>query len=329
MQNQDLLSYVYEKIGKSKIYPIKPDASLRKYYRISNNKKTFILVDSSKENLMFNNMIKVNKILSKVKISIPKIFFYNKRKKFMIIEDFGKNRFDKIIHKNKYTNKLFSEAILSLAEIKNTLIYDKKNNLSSFNNNKLKQDISEFIEWYYPHIFKKKLKTSEKNIFYNTWKSTFKKVNLNSDTFVHGDFFCNNLMYLSNKKQHLQCGIIDYQDAFWGDTTFDLVSLLEDSRRVIKTYDKDFLIDLYLAKTNQKNNKENLLLNYNFLGAARQTRILGRWIKLSKIKKNHNFLKFLNTTWHWLEINLHHPSLFELKKLYDELVPLKFRKYDS
>ena len=91
----------------------------------------------------------------------------------------------------------------------------------------------------------------------------------------------------------------------------------------------EVLIDLYLSKTNQKNNKENLLLNYNFLGAARQTRILGRWIKLSKIKKNHNFLKFLNTTWHWLEINLHHPSLFELKKLYDELVPSKFRKYDS
>ena len=51
-------------------------------------------------------------------------------------------------------------------------------------------------------------------------------------------FFCNNLMYLSNKKQHLQCGIIDYQDAIFGDSALDIVSLLEDSRRIIQNYQK-------------------------------------------------------------------------------------------
>ena len=175
MQNQNLLSYVYEKIGKSKIYPIQSDASLRKYYRISNNKKTFILVDSSKEHLMFNNMIKVNKILSKVKISIPKIFFYDKRKKFMIIEDFGKNRFDKIIHRNNYTNKLFAEAILSLAEIKNALIYNKKHNLSRFSNNKLKKIYQNLLNGIILIFLKKNLKPQKKIFFIILGKTHLKK----------------------------------------------------------------------------------------------------------------------------------------------------------
>ena len=67
---------------------------------MSNNKKTFILVDSSKEHLMFNNMIKVNKILSKVKISIPKIFFYNKRSNHNYQFKFS---YLKVLNKNKYT----------------------------------------------------------------------------------------------------------------------------------------------------------------------------------------------------------------------------------
>ena len=64
----------------------------------------------------------------------------------------------------------------------------------------------------------------------------FYEVELNFDTFVHRDFFCNNLFYIPSRNDHLKCGIIDYQGAFLGDSVLDIVSLFEDSRRIINNY---------------------------------------------------------------------------------------------
>ena len=51
------------------------------------------------------------------------------------------------------------------------------------------------------------------------------------------DFNINNLILLPSKKNHLKCGIIDFQSAFWGESCWDLFSLLEDSSmRLIKKF---------------------------------------------------------------------------------------------
>ena len=47
---------------------------------------------------------------------------------------------------------------------------------------------------------------------------------------MHKDFNMNNLIFLPSRKGHLKCGVIDYQNSFWGESTWDLFSLLEDSR---------------------------------------------------------------------------------------------------
>ena len=193
----------------------------------------------------------------------------------------------------------------------------------------LRKEISEFIEWYYPFIWKKKISEFDKQNFYKVWEKTYKAINLNSNSFVHKDFFCNNLIYMPSRKYHLQCGIIDYQDAFWGDKAFDLVSLFEDSRRIINNNYQENLLNYYLNKTNQYRNKDEFLARYNFIGVSRQTRILGRWFKLFNINKQPEYLKYINFTWYWLEKNLNHPLLMELKKIYIELIPLNKRKYEN
>ena len=132
-----------------------------------------------------------------------------------------------------------------------------------------------------------------------------------------------------NGSAHLQCGIIDFQDAFIGDAALDMVSLLQDSRRIIKYDYKADLINYYLTKTNQLRFKEEFLIRLNFIGALRQTRLLGRWIKLFKKSKQKQYLSYINTTWSMLENNLDHDSLLELKKLYKNLIPLKVPRYEN
>ena len=87
------------KFKNCEIIKIENGASRRKYYRLKKNEQKAILMDSSKEPKQFENFLKVHKILSKTKISIPKIYEIDRNKKNILLEDFGELRFDKILDK--------------------------------------------------------------------------------------------------------------------------------------------------------------------------------------------------------------------------------------
>ncbi|MBI28533.1 MAG: hypothetical protein CMI95_01400 [Pelagibacteraceae bacterium] len=314
---------------ESNLLKLKQDASSRDYYRIENSKGSFILMDSKKEKKQFDNYLNIYNILKNVKISIPKIIECDKKNHLILMEDFGDQRFDKLIHDSKHSKKLMEIAIISLISIKKSISKNKKFNLKTYSFKNLKKEVVEFIDWYYPFVWNKEISLADKNAFLEIWKETYCKINFDFSSFVHGDFFCNNLIYLPKRNIKHQCGILDYQDALWGDDSLDIVSLFEDSRRIIKSNFRNDLINYYLKETNQINSKDNFKIKMNFLGAARQTRILGRWIKLLKIKKKKDYIKYIDFTWHWLENNLKIDQFSDLRNIINDLIPHNKRKYDN
>ena len=75
---------------QSKIQKIGGDASFRKFYRITYNKKSKIIIFAKKEK--YQNLIAysaINNFLKRNKILAPKLFNQNYSKGIMIIEDFG------------------------------------------------------------------------------------------------------------------------------------------------------------------------------------------------------------------------------------------------
>ena len=72
---------------KTKIIPIKGDASFRKFYRKKINKKSSIIVYAKKEkNKNLLNYDSINKLLLKNKIIAPKLLSENFSKNFIEIE---------------------------------------------------------------------------------------------------------------------------------------------------------------------------------------------------------------------------------------------------
>ena len=329
MQDEILKNFIKKNFNKAKIEELKQDASKRKYYRIKNNNGSYILLDSRKEFKQFYDLLKIYDIIKDVNISIPKILDYDSNAGIMILEDFGDNRFDKLINKPKYTSHLLKIAMDCLVVFKNSIKINKSNNIQTYNIDFFKSELSEFVDWYIPFIIEGDLNEKYKADFYNIWEKKFHEIKLNSDTFMHRDFFCNNLFYLPSRNKHLKCGIIDYQGAFLGDSALDIVSLFEDSRRIINNPNRFDLINNYLNKTYQINKINEFLLKYDFFGAARQTRILGRWVKLFKLNNKKEYLKYINTTWFWLEKNLNNIFLKEINSLYQDLIPIKKRKYEN
>jgi len=107
---------------KFKVLPIAGDASFRKFYRLTLNKTSKIIVLANKEK--YKNLIAyvaVNQFLRSNKILTPKLYTHNYLKGVIVIEDFGDLSFYKILlnKKNKFTiYKKLVNLLLKIQKIK-------------------------------------------------------------------------------------------------------------------------------------------------------------------------------------------------------------------
>jgi len=293
--NNNLFDKLPLYLKKYKIEKIDSGASKRLFFRIKNNKKSFICMDSSKEKKEYYNYIKIHSYLSKTNITVPKIYENYDNFNLLIMEDLGNLRFDKILNNYKLKN-LLSIAVKTLITIKNEISTEAVITLSPYNFKILKKEISEIADYYFPFVNKKKISKGLENEFYDCWKNYFYSNNFNFNNFVHKDFNINNLLYLPSKKNQFKCGVVDFQSAFRGESCWDLFSLLEDSRILFDNSFNDFFIKYYYQNTNQNDSLDQFKEKYYTLNLARQTRLMGRWVKLYEKFNDKTYLKFMPVT---------------------------------
>ena len=283
---------------------IKNGASKKIIFRFRKKKYYLIGIDFTKDKNEFYNFIKTYNILKNVNISVPTIYEINFDKFLILMEDFGNQRYDKI-YNNKNIYDLLKYAVESIVIIQNSLRFNKLLNLEKYNFDVLREEIKEIIDFYFPY---KKIDINFAKEFLNTWENEFYKYNFDFNSFVHKDFNMNNLFFLPLQKKHLRCGIIDFQSAYIGFSGWDVFSLLEDSRINFTSEFNDELIYYFFKKTHQKIDFETFKQHYYFLNISRQTRLLGRWIKLAKNKNQKEYLNYIDITLERLK-----DSLFKLK----------------
>jgi len=299
---------------------IESGASKRKFYRFYNDSDSIVYIDSINEEGEYFNYLKVHEILSKIDISIPKIFEKDDQKKIILVEDLGKLRYDKVL--SKYPLKdLISNAVKTLIIFNKEINFNVSYNLPLYKFATFKTEISEFIDYYCPYIIKKKVDSKLKEDFFTIWENNYNKIDFKYNSFVHKDFNINNLMHIPNRKNHRRCGVLDFQNAFWGESCWDLFSLLEDSRVYYDDqYNNDFL-NFYFYNTNQNETFDNFKTKYYLLNCSRQTRLLGRWIKLYKQFDEKLYLKFIPITKKRLINGLLKLGKKDLQKYYSNFIP--------
>ena len=316
--NNDIYRKLPLDFNKYKTYRIEGGASKKIFYKlIKNSKQTFIIIDFNDDKKEYQNHLKIFKILNYVNVSIPNIIEKNDTNSTIICEDFGDLRFDKIL--NQYPiNSLLQYAVDTLVEIQNSTIYSKDYNLEHYNFTTFVREIEELPEYYFPFI-----KLNNKNLkeeFISIWQDAYKKIDFKFDSFTHKDFNLNNLILIPSRKKHLKCGIVDFQSAFWGESSWDLFSLLEDSRILFTDKFNEDLMDYFFSKTKLNISLLDFKMKYYFLNFSRQTRLLGRWVKLAKDLNKDWYLKFIPVTQNRLRKNINKINDTKLKKFYERYI---------
>ncbi|MCK4874628.1 MAG: phosphotransferase, partial [Sulfurimonas sp.] len=196
------------------------DASFRKYYRLTDDNKTVLLMDSSLEKESLAPFLDVTKKLLHVDVNAPQILEKNLEDGFLIIKDFGNTHYLNVLNDENFKT-LYSKAIdtiltMQKADASELPLYDK-----AF----LHVEMDLMKDWYLEKKLNITLSESEKELIERTLDAISDVVlQQPQDVFVHRDFHSRNIMITPQN----EIGVIDYQDAMSGAITYDLVSLLKD-----------------------------------------------------------------------------------------------------
>ena len=315
---------------KSKILPIRGDASFRKFYRFI-SKKNKIIITAKREK--YKNLVAylaINRFLRNKKILAPKLYGIDFIKGMMVIEDFGDSSFYNLIIKRKNKFPIYKKLVDLLIKIQKI---KPKYKIRSFVNNihkiekyskkHLLKESDLFFEWYLPLFLSNKkaihIKKKTKKIF----SSLYNKINFPNSYFVHRDYHLQNLMKVGNK-----IGVLDSQDALIGNPAYDLVSLIDDVRIKTSIELKNKIYSYYLKNTLKihRVNKVKFLEDFNILSVQRTLKIIGIFSRLYKRDNKQKYLKFIPYAWQILEMRLNSEIFSELRKIFDKNIPKKYRK---
>ena len=291
-----------------KITPIKVDASKRKYYRIQKGKQFFILMDSSLEKKSMKNFIKISKWLIENHFSSPFVYENDLSEGICVIEDFGKNNFNRIIQNKPEKKKiLYLSTIELLSELSKVPV---PNFLAFYTFEIFKSELDIFLKWEMslknkrcPEFIK------DWNYLWKNYYALLKKTDFN--TTVLKDFHIDNLFFLENRSGIRKIGLIDFQDALIGHKCYDLVSLLQDVRVDIPTKKRNFLYNHYVTINNIS--EDSFEDSYFIFGTQRLLKIIGIFNRLKYKYKKPQYMSYIPRTLSLLNHNLNKPLMNDLK----------------
>ncbi len=316
----------------NKLKKLSGDASFRSFYRKKNFNYSSVLVYSKKQkksNLLIYDAI--NNLLTKKNLLAPKLINHNYYKNYIELEDFGNLTIFQMFKKKKINQLFYYKKILLLLnkiqKIKTTKIktfLDTEYKIPNYSKKKLASEANLFLQWYLPKFIKGKKKNIEKKKIIKIFKNLLNKLIYKKKVFVHRDFHISNIMI--TKKGF---GLIDSQDAVFGNIAYDLASLIDDVRVRTKDSLKDKIFNEFIKK-NKQLDRRKFKNDFEILSVLRNFKIIGIFSRLSKRDKKHQYLKLIPYAWKLIENRINNNIKFsDLKTCIDKNFPKKVRNYEN
>ncbi len=281
--------------------------------------------------------VAVAEALRQAGLSVPEIYAADLQQGLLLIEDFGDRVIGREIAKGRPVLELYQpcvEVLLQLRQVKPPELLPLSDgsaySLPRYDRAALGIEIELLADWFWPALHMSPMPEAVRHEYQELWQRQFDLLLAEPyDHWVLRDFHSPNLMWLEAREGVSQIGLLDFQDALRGHAAYDLVSLLQDARLDVSAADEKQLLDAYCRRAAEQDasfEEERFRAAYARLGAQRNTKILGIFARLAKRDGKRAYLRHIPRISNYLERNLHHPALADLKQWYDQYLPAHLRE---
>jgi aminoglycoside/choline kinase family phosphotransferase len=284
------------------------DASARKYARVKKGNRTAILMNASQLPEIVAPFIQIDRHLIQFGFSAPEILACDDVNSLLLLEDFGDATFAQLLDAGHDPEKLFALGTdVLIALHKNPLAVPK--DLRAYSPEKMLEDLELFLDWCTPGISE-----AGKAEFRKVWREILPVAHQVPVSLLLRDYHVANLMLLPARDSVRRAGLLDFQDAYMGPVTYDLVSLLEDARRDVPEDLKQKMFARYLAQFPSLD-RDVFGASTAILAALRHTRVLAIFEKLSRTEEKHDYKNLHSPrVEHLLQNALRHPTLAGVRR---------------
>ena len=294
--------------GNATCEPLTGDASARKYFRLQKDKQSAVLMDASSVLESVAPFIQISQHLHQLGFSVPGILGRSDEKGLLLLEDFGDATFARLLDNQGKPEKLYTlatDVLIALHQHPRAI----PKGLRTYHPEKMLEDIGLFLEWCTPTISE-----TSKAEFKTIWREVLPVAHQVPASLLLRDYHVANLMLLPEREGVRQAGLLDFQDAYQGPITYDLMSLLEDARRDIPDNLREKMVARYLARSPALDRKA-FETSMAILAALRHTRILAIFERLSRHEKKRDYKKLHSPrVERLLQRALRHPMLAGVKR---------------
>ena len=340
--------------GEAEIAPLQGDASTRRYARLRDGERRAMLMDqpqaaesavarpdaseAARRALGYNAIARlagadcrrfasVASYLSARGLSAPKILAADYARGLVVLEDLGDGLFTEVLAGGANSENLYGAAVEILAKLHTEaapkflpggiplFVYDEIAHIA---------ETDLMLEWFFPLALGRPATGTEYEEHRALWKAALDAIRGGDIVFVHRDYHAQNLIWLPEREGLGRVGLIDFQDAVAGSRAYDLISLIEDARRDVPASLAESATRHYLAAAKEFGvgvDEQRFRAEMAVMAAQRNTKIVGIFARLFLRDGKRRYLDYLPRVWGYVEQDLSHPLLADLKNWYDRALP--------
>jgi hypothetical protein len=220
-----LSQWVLEDLGfaGSLIAPASVDASFRRYFRVTRDADSYIVMDAPPDKEDSTPFLKVARLLAGMNLNVPIVLARDMDRGFLLLSDLGSRQYLDELPSPQAADPLYADALAALRTMQ-TADAALSRDLPRYDRALLMRETELMPEWFLHRHLGMSVDAEERSMLNALFESLALAAVSQPATFVHRDYHSRNLLVTVRDNP----GILDFQDAVWGPVTYDLASLLKD-----------------------------------------------------------------------------------------------------
>jgi len=221
---EQLKVWIEEVLGirDADLSPASSDASFRRYFRVQNGQKTFVIMDAPPDKEDCDPFIKISAAMDGFGLNVPRVLEKDLQQGFLLLSDLGSEQYLQVLDDGS-VDALYADAITALVNLQVRSV-DSEVVLPVYDHDLLMTEMSLFKDWLLARQLEINLNDEQNVALDNIFEWLAQQALAQPQVWVHRDYHSRNLM----RTEVDNPGVLDFQDAVLGPLTYDLVSLLKD-----------------------------------------------------------------------------------------------------
>jgi aminoglycoside/choline kinase family phosphotransferase len=302
--------------------PASADASFRRYFRISRDGETRIVMDAPPPQEDCRPFVRIAALLHTAGVHVPQVIAQDIERGYLLLSDLGTKTYLDVIDTSN-ADELFRDAIETLIKWQ---LASRPDVLPPYNDVLLRREMNLFPEWYVARHLKHELTVAQQQVFSGAMDLLVSAARAQSKVYVHRDYMPRNLMLSAPNP-----GVLDFQDAVYGPITYDVASLFRDA---FLSWPEERILD-WSVRYWEKARAAHLPVpadfgefwrDFEWMGLQRHLKVLGIFARINYRDGKPHYLKDTPRFVCYVRaVTTRYRELAPLLRLFDELENLETR----